>query len=43
MKRREYQTPTTTVVELKFEGVMCSSPTRAGLQNYNWNNPLVEE
>ena len=41
MKRRKYQAPTTTVVELRFEGVMCSSNSSAVLQNYNWDT--IEE
>ena len=35
----DYASPTITVVEIKFAGVICASGD-AGLQNYN---PLVEQ
>ena len=37
-----YEEPSITVVELKLEGVICLSSTDAGLQDYNWNNIVIE-
>lgn len=37
-----YEAPATLVFEAKTEGVICTSPGDAGLQNYNWNNPVEE-
>lgn len=33
-----YEAPSTTVVELKTQGIICQSPTgQAGIQNYTYN------
>ena len=40
MKKQDkmyYDAPSTQVFEIKTEGVVCTSPVRAGVQNYNWN------
>ena len=37
-----YEAPTTLVFEVKTEGVICTSSGDAGLQNYDWNNPIEE-
>ncbi len=34
-----YETPAITVVEVKSEGVICVSES---LQDYNWNEPVIE-
>jgi hypothetical protein len=42
MKSKEntyYETPSTTVVEVKTEGVICQS---ANLEDYSWNEPVTE-
>lgn len=36
-----YEAPTMEVVEVKYEGVICSSGG-AGTQNYGWNYPGEE-
>lgn len=38
-EKKYYETPSTTVVEVKTEGVICQS---ANLEDYNWNE-YVEE
>ena len=37
-----YEAPATTVVEVKIEGVTCQSPGSAGVNDYNWNEPVIE-
>ena len=38
METRElYEAPSTLVVEVKQEGVICASNGQAGTQNYTWN------
>lgn len=37
-----YQAPTITVVNVKPEGVVCTSPGNAGTQNYTWNGEEEE-
>lgn len=36
-----YAPPTSEVVEVKFQGVLCQSPT-GGVQNYDWNTIPIE-
>ncbi len=32
----------TIVVELKFKGIICQSPAGAGVNDYTWNEPVIE-
>jgi len=42
MKRKDYEKPTAQVVKLQQQNIICSSPGQAGVQNYNWNDPVEE-
>lgn len=37
-----YEAPAITVVNVKPEGVVCTSPGQAGTQNYTWNEEEEE-
>lgn len=37
-----YEAPAITVVNVKPEGVVCTSPGNAGTQNYTWNEEEEE-
>ena len=38
MKRKDYEKPTTQVVKLKQQCIICASPDKANVQDYNWHN-----
>lgn len=40
--KQNYITPTVRVFELKTQGIICSSPGGAGLDDYQWHSPLEE-
>ena len=42
MQKELYEVPTISVVEMKQEGVICQSPAGAGVNNYTWNDPVIE-
>ena len=44
MKRKEYESPTTQVVQLKNTGMLMTSDAQGstGTQNYNWNDTVEE-
>ena len=37
-----YEAPSILIFEVKTEGVVCTSPGQAGVQDYNWNNVVIE-
>lgn len=41
-KKQNYITPTVRVFELKTQGIICSSPGGAGLDDYQWHNSFEE-
>ena len=42
MQKKEYERPTMQVVKLQQQNIICSSPGQAGVQDYNWNDPVEE-
>lgn len=37
-----YEVPAMEVVEVKYEGVICTSPgTSTGVQDYGWNDFII--
>ena len=40
-EKRKYEKPSTRVIELQQQSIICTSPGQAGVENYEWNN--VEE
>ena len=43
MKKKEYERPTMQVVQLKQQPtLLAGSQGQAGVQNYNWNDPVEE-
>ena len=42
-KKELYLSPEVKTFEVKTEGVICESGSGSGsLQDYNWNNPVIE-
>ncbi len=41
-KKEMYLSPEVKTFEVKTEGVICQSPGSAGVNDYNWNNPVNE-
>lgn len=41
-KKEPYFSPEADVFEVKTEGVICQSPGSAGVNDYNWNEPVIE-
>ena len=37
-----YEAPATTVVEVKTEGIVCSSSVQSSVQNYTWHDEVEE-
>lgn len=37
-----YLSPEVKTFEVKTEGVICQSPGSAGVNDYNWNEPVIE-
>lgn len=37
-----YEVPAITVVKVKIVGVVCQSPGSAGVNDYTWNEPVIE-
>ena len=37
-----YEAPSTLIFEVMTEGVVCTSQGQAGVQDYNWNNVVIE-
>ena len=42
MQKELYEAPTISIVEMKQEGVVCQSLAGAGVNDYNWNVPVIE-
>ena len=44
MKKKDYKTPTTWVVQLQHTGMLMTSDAQGstGTQNYNWNDTVEE-
>lgn len=42
MKKKQYEKPSSEVVELRQTGMIMTSPGQAGTENYNWNNEEEE-
>ena len=40
--KTNYEAPATTVVKVKIERVVCQSPIGAGVEDYQWNEPVIE-
>ena len=41
-KKELYLSPEVKTVEVKIVGVVCQSPAGAGVNNYTWNDPVIE-
>ena len=41
-KKEQYLSPEVKTFEVKIEGVICQSPAGAGVNDYNWNEPVNE-
>ena len=41
-KKEMYLSPEVKTVEVKIVGVVCQSPGSAGVNDYIWNNPVIE-
>jgi len=41
-KKELYLSPEVKTVEVKIVGVICQSPAGAGVNNYTWNDPVIE-
>lgn len=41
-KKELYLSPEVHIFEVKTEGVVCQSPGSAGVNDYNWNVPVIE-
>jgi len=41
-KKEMYLPPEAKTVEVKIVGVICQSPGSAGVNDYNWNEPVIE-
>ena len=42
MKKKEYEEPTMQVVKLQQQQHLLQASGQAGVQNYNWNDPVAE-
>lgn len=42
MKKKEYERPTMQVVKLQQQQHLLQASGQAGVQDYNWNDPVTE-